>query len=446
MLKLSKHTLLYALLLVFFVIFIFLPANANPPKDTEHTNNATHPSRQLEGASASSSELPSTIVTPVTLSQILYQIDTYYVEDTNSNALLHAAIQHIFSQLDPYSSFLDEKELRRLLDITEGKYNGLGIEVEKRGEHMIIMSSLANSPAEIAGLQKGDIILSVNGETTEGKEISDIARILQIHKDQTINMLVARDAYPHPLSFDVTQADLEVQSVQSELRDNDIGYIKLYSFQNHTTVELAKHIQELLLNNENYLAGLVLDLRDNPGGVLESAIGVADLFLNAGTIVSTKGRFSQANNLYYATPGDILSGINMVVLINNGSASAAEIVAGALQAHKRAILLGEKSYGKGSVQSLIPINQGKSAIKLTTALYLTPNGQSIDGVGINPDKVIQQKIAHDVLNQLDNSSSGLPSGKQLAEFDAQLIEAEKELSNANVNKRNLSKHSTLNNH
>lgn len=366
-------------------------------------------------------------IPPHTINQILYQIDSYYVDETDKNDLILAAIENIFKQLDPHSKFLSESQLTNLMEITNGKYNGLGIEVEKRGDYVVILNTIDNSPAQIAGLLKGDIIVGVNGKDVSDADVNDIAALIKKHQDKSISLQISRDSYPTPLSFDVEQAELEVDSVTSSMLPGGIGYLKLYSFQTQTHLDVLHHVQILKDQSEGNLEGLIIDVRDNPGGVLESAIKVADLFLNKGKIVSTEGRFNEANQVFFARRGDLLKGKKIVTLINQGSASAAEILAGALRDNKRAQLLGEQSFGKGSVQSLIPINQGRAAIKLTTALYFTPSGQSIDGIGITPDFKISQHVVAENVEEIiiDKDSKLLPNGQMLAANDIQLLEAQK---------------------
>jgi carboxyl-terminal processing protease len=368
---------------------------------------------------------PSSPVTARTLQQILRQIDTYYVDKVNVNQLLEKAIKDVFKQLDPHSSYLNEHDLNALFDLANGKYNGLGIEVEVRDQHLVVLATIKNSPAETAGLLAGDIIKSIDGISVAEKSLNQVSQAIK-QSGQKTTLVISRDFYDKPLEFMLEKADIVVESVDSKLLDNNIAYIKIHSFQSNTTNDLEKHINQLKTQSQYALRGLLLDLRDNPGGVLESAVGVSDLFLNSGTIVTTRGRFNDANRNFYATSGDILKDRPIYILINKGSASAAEIVAGALKENDRATVVGVQSFGKGSVQSLIPLGNGNTAIKLTTALYYTPGGLSINGIGITPDVEVQQHSdtkPNEVMKDLEEHW-GL-SGTMLANRDFQLDAAQK---------------------
>ncbi|OUS68290.1 peptidase S41 [Pseudoalteromonas sp. A601] len=331
--------------------------------------------------------------------EILYNIHAYYVEDLPLQSSFddQQQFETLLKNLDPYSKFLDESELNALFNSTNGRYTGLGIEVQELDEHIIIINALKNSPAYHAGIQKNDILLAINNRPVTNKKISQVANMIQQSESTTIHLSIQRDNSKAPLDFAVTRKEINLESVTSSLYDFGIGYMAIDSFTNHTLHDVSRQLAQLKSNNGGVLTGLVLDLRDNPGGTLQSAVAVSDLFLQSGTIVTTKGRFYDANQHFEASKGDILNGSPIVVLINENSASAAEILAAALKDNNRATLVGNKSFGKGSVQSLIPLGNGDTALKLTTAKYFSPSGKSIDGVGVAPDVAINQSA----LSQID---------------------------------------------
>jgi carboxyl-terminal processing protease len=296
-----------------------------------------------------------------------------------------------------------------------------------RDEHIVIIASLTNSPAEQAGLQKGDILLSINGQTVINKPIKQVASLISKTKENAVNLSIARSGFSSPLSFNVERQLIELETVSSNVDNSGYAYLRIVSFNNHTLHDVARNIARLKTENGLPLKGLLIDLRDNPGGILDSAVAISDLFLKNGIIVTTKGRFYDANQVFTANNSDILNGAPIVVLINKGSASAAEILAGALKDNKRATIVGTRSYGKGSVQSLIPLGNGQTALKLTTAKYYTPSGISIDGIGITPDIAITQSS----LPQSDKLAiMNLSKGKENQVFtstfkDMQLAKAQK---------------------
>ncbi|WP_018693847.1 S41 family peptidase [Algicola sagamiensis] len=330
------------------------------------------------------SDTQSKAISLFTFNQILRQVDNYYVDEVNVEKLLFVAVQAMFKELDMHSAYLDHSQLENIFGLANGQYSGLGIEVEQREEGIFITETLKRSPAEAAGLLTGDKIIKIDEHDITGKNVDEVAYIARGQSGEKVLITVQRKNIPSPMEYMITRAVIDIESIEAKLLPNDIAYTKIHSFQKQTAQELKVAIQALMKQNPK-LVGLILDLRDNPGGILDSAVEVTDLFLNEGTIVSTRGRFFHANNEYVATTGDMMNGRPIVVLINEGSASAAEIVAGALQSHRRATIAGSNSYGKGSVQSLIPLSEGNTAIKLTTAIYYTPDGVSIDGEGISPD-------------------------------------------------------------
>ncbi|WP_082665509.1 S41 family peptidase [Pseudoalteromonas sp. H105] len=324
--------------------------------------------------------------------EILFNIHAYYVEDLSLQSSFNDKHQFetLLNQLDPYSKYLDESELDALFNSTNGRYTGLGIEVQAKDDQIVIINALNNSPAHSAGIKQNDILLAINNQPVANKDISQVANMILKSESATVQLSIKRNNILQPLSFALTRREINIESVKSALYDYGVGYMAIKSFSNHTLHDVSRQLAQLENNYGKTLTGLVLDLRDNPGGTLQSAVAVADLFLQHGTIVTTKGRFYDANQHYKASAGDILNGSPIVVLINENSASAAEILAAALKDNQRATLVGNKSYGKGSVQSLIPLGNGNTALKLTTAKYFSPSGKSIDGIGVAPDVAINK--------------------------------------------------------
>lgn len=339
---------------------------------------------------------------PVNLQELLFHISQFYVSPTDNDQLQQAAVAAIFKQLDPYSDYLDEQELSALFNMSNGEYTGLGIEVEQRGEHVVIVRPLPGSPADVAGISAGDIILKVNQQSTKGMDLNRVSKLISEHQNQPVTLEVTRIGSAATLAFQITPQAIILQSVESQmLADGQIAYVKINNFSSHTAQDVQQQLHAL-----GDFSQLIIDVRDNPGGVLEAAVKTADLFLDRGIIVSTKGRFQEANHRYLAQQGDISHGAKIAVLINKNSASAAEILAAALQENQRAVLIGVQSYGKGSVQSLIPLGDGRTAIKLTTALYYTPSGQTIHGKGISPDFFVEQStLSNDTKSQLQQDDS-----------------------------------------
>ncbi|MFY8274074.1 S41 family peptidase [Pseudoalteromonas sp. SSDWG2] len=360
------------------------------------------------------------------LEEVLFHINHFYVEEVDRNKLNHRLLTNLLKELDPYSEFLDEQELKRLFDVTNGEYRGLGIEVEKRQEHIVIVSALPNSPAYAAGLQSGDIVVSINNVPTINKSLEDVSTLIDSNENGEVTLAIARAGHSQRLQYHLTRQPIHIESVASELQGKGIAYVRINSFNNHSYHDVARHIAQLQQKNATELKGLLLDLRDNPGGTFDSAVAIADLFLSEGTIVSTRGRFIEANQRFDAQPGDILEGAPIVVLINEGSASASEIVAGALKDNHRATVVGTRSYGKGSVQSLIPLGDGRSALKLTTAKYFTPAGVSIEGTGITPDvPILQPPLSQSNKEVIINLAQGKSADRNLtASVDKQLLKAQ----------------------
>lgn len=329
------------------------------------------------------------------INEILLNIHNYYVDDLvlqNSEYVQfnNTQFQRLYAKLDAYSKYLDESELNALFESTHGRYTGLGIEVETVQQHIIIVKVFSNSPAAQVGLKAGDAINAVNGKAVLDSPIEVVAQQIQNSPQNQVTLSITRNPNSTQHNFTLSRAKINLVSVGKQLLGAGHGYIAINNFSNHTLHEVALQIAAMQTDYGHPLKGLIIDLRDNPGGTLKSAVAVADLFLQNGIIVTTKGRFYDANQSFYARRGDILKGAPIVVLINEHSASAAEILAAALKDNFRAKIVGNQSYGKGSVQSLIPLSDGNTALKLTTARYFTPAGESIEGVGVTPDVAINK--------------------------------------------------------
>ena len=322
-------------------------------------------------------------------SDIFSRIKTDYVEDVEDDVLLEHAIRGMLSGLDPHSTYLNPDEYNELRIGTSGEFGGLGIQVGMEDGFVKVISPIDDTPAYKAGLKAGDLIIRLDDKTVKGLTLNDAVKIMRGKPGTDIELTVVREGEDKPLSFVVTRDIIKVKSVKNRLLDPGYGYIRISNFQSRTAPQLLEAINSLKEENKADLKGLVLDLRNNPGGVLNAAAEVTDLFIDKGKLVYTAGRIDNSHYEYNAKPGDVLDGAPVVVLINGGSASASEIVAGALQDHKRAVVMGSKSFGKGSVQTIQELRSG-GAVKITTARYFTPKGRSIQGAGITPDIILDK--------------------------------------------------------
>jgi carboxyl-terminal processing protease len=322
-------------------------------------------------------------------SDIFARIKTDYVEDVDDKTLLEHAIRGMLSGLDPHSTYLSPDEYKELKIGTTGKFGGLGIQVGMEDGFVKVISPIDDTPAFHAGLESGDLIIRLNDKSVKGMTLNDAVKIMRGDPGTDIKLTVIREGADRPLPFTVTRDIISVKSVKSRILEPDYGYIRISNFQSKTARDLVSEISNLKKENETELKGLVLDLRNNPGGVLSAAADVSDAFLDEGKLVFTKGRVENSEFEFNAKPGDIMNGLPVVVLINGGSASASEIVAGALQDHHRAVIMGSKSFGKGSVQTIQELRSG-GAVKITTARYFTPSGRSIQGEGITPDIILER--------------------------------------------------------
>ena len=335
--------------------------------------------------------------------EVLEKINKEYVEETNQSEGMDAAINGLLQSLDPYSSYMSPEIFQEMQTETSGEFGGLGIEVSMEAGVVKVISPIDDTPASKAGIKAGDYIVKIDSIQVQGKSLSEAVDIMRGPVGSAIELTVRRRGVKKALTFNITREIIEVQSVKSELLDNNIGYIRLTSFNDNSSEQIKKKIKKLKENKN--LNAFILDLRNNPGGLLSQAIKISDFFLENGEIVSTKSRKKSENRKWFARKGDITDGKTLLVLINYGSASASEIVAGALKDHKRAIILGENSYGKGSVQSIIPL-KNKGAIRLTVAKYYLPSGKSISEVGVRPDIEVNEegedfRIKTDTDNQLN---------------------------------------------
>src|SRR5437763_7761337 len=318
---------------------------------------------------------------------VFEQVRKNYVDDVKNETLVEGAINGMLTSLDPHSNYLNSKNFTDMKVQTRGEFGGLGIEVSMENGIVKVVSPIDDTPAAHAGLKPGDLITHLNGDQVQGMTLQEAVDKMRGPENSDITLTIRREGR-EPFDVKLTRAKIKIQSVRSHLEGKDIGYVRITSFNEQTDVGLNNAVKNLKQQANNKLAGLVLDLRNNPGGLLDQAVAVSDAFLDKGEIVSTRGRRADDAQRYNARPGDIGSGLPVAVLINGGSASASEIVAGALQDHHRAILLGTKSFGKGSVQTIIPL-AGHGAMRLTTARYYTPSGRSIQAKGIDPDIVVE---------------------------------------------------------
>ena len=314
--------------------------------------------------------------------EVLEKINKEYVDEVDQSISMDAAINGLLQSLDPYSAYMTPESFEGMQTETSGKFGGLGIEVGMEAGVVKVISPIDNTPASNAGIKAGDYIVKINNVQVQGKSLMEAVDLMRGPVGSSIEITVRRRGVKKALIFNIIREIIQVQSVKSELIDNNIGYIRLTSFNENSSEQIEKKITKLNKNKD--LKGYILDLRNNPGGLLSQAIKISDFFLENGEIVSTKSRKVSENRKWFAKKGDLTNGKTLIVLINYGSASASEIVAGALKDHKRAIILGENSYGKGSVQSIIPL-KNRGAIRLTIAKYYLPSGKSISEVGVTPD-------------------------------------------------------------
>ena len=328
--------------------------------------------------------------------EIMANIEDNYVEEIDSNKLIKSAIKGMMSDLDPHSAFLDDKDFDRLTESTTGEFAGVGMTVQKdkKTKYILVVSPIDATPAFKAGMKSGDLVMEIDDVSTDTVTFAEGVDMLRGEPNTDVHLKVWREGESKQLDITITRAIIKVESVKADVKRKNTGYIRINSFQKNTQAQLEKAFDKINKMTKGEVRGYILDLRNNPGGLLSKAISVSDTFLNQGEIVSTRGRDKTKAKRWNATKGDMAKGLPVVILINRGSASASEIVAGALQDHKRAVLVGETSFGKGSVQSIQQISK-KMAIKFTTARYYTPSGRSIQGLGITPDVAIRTLAVSD---------------------------------------------------
>ena len=335
--------------------------------------------------------------------EVLEKINKEYVDEFNQSESMDSAINGLLQSLDPYSSYMSPKIFDEMQTETSGEFGGLGIEVSMEAGVVKVISPIDDTPASRAGLKAGDYIVKINDVQVQGKSLSEAVDLMRGPVGSGIELTVRRRGERKALTFNIIREVIQVQSVKSEIIDENIGYVRLTSFNDNSSDQIEKQIKKL--KKDKNLNSFILDLRNNPGGLLSQAIKISDFFLENGEIVSTKSKKKSENRKWFAKKGDITDGKTLLVLINYGSASASEIVAGALKDHKRAIIVGENSFGKGSVQSIIPL-KNRGAIRLTVAKYYLPSGKSISEVGVRPDIEVNEegddfRIKTDTDNQLN---------------------------------------------
>jgi carboxyl-terminal processing protease len=332
--------------------------------------------------------------------EVLEKINKEYVDEIDQSKSMDSAINGLLQSLDPYSAYMTPESLENMQTETSGEFGGLGIEVGMEAGVVKVISPIDNTPASKAGLKAGDYIVKINNIQVQGKSLTKAVDLMRGPVGSSIEITVRRRGVKKALIFNIIREVIEIQSVKLQVINNNIGYIRLTSFNENSSDQIKEKIQNLKNNKD--LKGYILDLRNNPGGLLSQAIKISDFFLDNGEIVSTKSRKIAENKKWFAKKGDLIQGKTLLVLINYGSASASEIVAGALKDHKRAILIGENSYGKGSVQSIIPL-KNKGAIRLTISKYYLPSGKSISKVGVTPDiEVVEESEKFKINSETDN--------------------------------------------
>ncbi|MGA9853162.1 MAG: S41 family peptidase [Gammaproteobacteria bacterium] len=383
------------------------------------------------------------------LADVMQLVKQDYVQPVDDTTLINSAIRGMLAGLDPHSAFLDKSDFQQMQIITTGQFGGLGLEVTQQDGAVVVVSPIDGTPAAQAGIHTDDIILKVNGTALDGMTLDQAVALMRGAPGSKVTLTILRSSAAKPLDFTLTRAEVHVTSVRSRLLEAGYGYVRISQFSEDTGDGVVKAVKTLAKQNKGPLKGLVLDLRNNPGGLLDAAVDVSDAFLNSGVIVSAKGRAPDSNFVRHATPGDILAAAPIVVLVNGGTASAAEITAGALQDNHRALILGTQTFGKGSVQTVIPLPEG-AAIKLTTSLYYTPSGHSIQAEGIKPDIVVpafklsapaddnENVTEANLEGHLANNAptpetpSNTKAGDQLALQDFQLYEALNVLKGLNI--------------
>ncbi|MEX1033350.1 MAG: S41 family peptidase [Cellvibrionaceae bacterium] len=406
--------------------------------DAGDTQQAAPPAQNLEGRD-DEGVLPLNDLRMFT--KVYNHIRQGYVEDITDTELLEYAIKGMLTELDPHSSYLDSSSFEKLQVNTSGEFGGLGIEVGQEDGFVKVIAPMDGTPAAEAGVQAGDLIIKLGNKSVKGMSLNDAVDLMRGPKGSEINLTIIREGVDQPFDLTLVRDTIKVASVRSRFVEPGYAYLRIAQFQAKTGDDVVNALNKLKDQDSN-LKGLILDLRNNPGGVLQASVEVADAFLDEGLIVYTEGRIRNGDQTFSATPGDAMDDLPIVVLINEGSASASEIVAGALQDHRRAVVVGTDSFGKGSVQTVIPISEDR-AIKLTTALYFTPGGRSIQAQGIAPDIFVERATVTairsrlrtteaDLSNHLGNGSGGEERGSaaRSADDEPDLVETDNQLAEA----------------
>jgi carboxyl-terminal processing protease len=357
---------------------------------------AVQPSRLMIGSTARAAQA-DTYRQLNLFGDIFERVRAHYVEKPDDSKLVESAINGMLNGLDPHSSYMDSKSFRDMQVQTRGEFGGLGIEVTMEDGFVKVVAPIDDTPAAKAGVRAGDIITHLDDDPVQGLTLNQAVEKMRGPENSKIRLKVMRKGNDGPIEIAIVRAKILVRSVRSKVQGEDVGFIRITQFTEQTTDGLRKAITDISSQIPNdKLKGYIIDLRNNPGGLLDQAISVSDAFLERGEIVSTRGRDPDETQRFNARPGDLTKGKPVIVLINGGSASASEIVAGALQDHRRATLLGTRSFGKGSVQTIIPLGSGNGALRLTTARYFTPSGRSIQAKGISPDIEVLQEVPEEV--------------------------------------------------
>ncbi|TDT43492.1 carboxyl-terminal processing protease [Halospina denitrificans] len=410
----TRLTLLTALTLALGV-FSALPVGAADPQEGDGTMD---PGQQIDGEPPITNQEGGTIEMELAdpeeqlplddlrkFTEVFERIKRGYVEEVSDRELLNKAIKGMLSGLDPHSAYLEPDAFSDLQESTSGEFGGLGIEVGMEDGFVRVIAPIDGTPAQEAGIQAGDLIVEIDGTPIKGMSLEEAVKEMRGEPGSTINLTIRRENESAPIEVEIERAVIEVDSIRTRMLEADYGYVRISQFQQNTGKDFAAAYENMVEENGGKLRGMVLDLRNNPGGVLEAAVEVADSLLNEGRIVYTEGRIESSQLSFDASEGDMAENVPIVVLINSGSASASEILAGALQDHGRAVIMGTDSFGKGSVQTVMPLGDNYG-IKLTTARYYTPDGRSIQAKGIEPDIQVQQAELKDV-----------QSGKRFSEAD-----------------------------
>jgi carboxyl-terminal processing protease len=379
----------------------------------------TQPRLLLEGARAQAAAAADTYRQLSLFGDVFERVRADYVEKPDDGKLIESAINGMLAGLDPHSSYMDTKSFRDMQVQTRGEFGGLGIEVTMEEGLIKVVAPIDETPAAKAGIMANDIITHLDDEPVQGLTLNQAVEKMRGPVNTKIKLKVMRKGGDKPIEVSITRDIIRVRSVRSRLEGDDVGFIRVTQFNEQTTDGLKKAVADLTAQAGDKLKGFVIDLRNNPGGLLDQAISVSDAFLEKGEIVSTRGRNAEETQRFNARAGDLSKGKPLIVLINGGSASASEIVAGALQDHRRATVIGTRSFGKGSVQTIIPLGSGNGALRLTTARYFTPSGRSIQAKGISPDIEVLQEVPEELKARTDTRGEASLRGHLKAEGDEQ---------------------------